>query len=69
MGDMPAAADAIAPRNTNEHTAIAKTSDVMLLRFDIELFKNYEKSNGIFDADALCHLLRQPAAARSSSEA
>ena len=53
MGDMPAAADAAAPRNTNEHTAIAKTSDVMLLRFDIELFRNYEKSNGIFDADAL----------------
>jgi CRP-like cAMP-binding protein len=66
---MPAAADAPDPRSTNEHSAIAKTDDVMLLRFDVALSRTYEASNGIFDADALCHSLRQPAATRSSSDA
>ena len=33
------------------------------------MFRNYESCNGVFDPDALCHLLRQPAAARSSTEA
>jgi CRP-like cAMP-binding protein len=69
VGEMPAAADSPAPRSTNEHTAIAKANDVLLLRFDIALSRNYEASNGIYDADALCHLLRQPAGSRSSSEA
>lgn len=69
VGDVPCAADASSRRNTNEHTAITKTHDVMLLRFDIQLFGLYQKCNGIFDPDALCHLLKQPAAVRSSSEA
>jgi CRP-like cAMP-binding protein len=69
VGDVPCAADAPSRRNTNEHTAIAKTHDVMLLQFDIQLFGLYEKCNGIFDPDALCHFLKQPAAVRSSSEA
>jgi hypothetical protein len=69
VGDLPCASDERAHRSTNEHTSIAKTHDVMLLHFDVELFVQFEKCNGIFDPDALCHLLRQGAAARSSSEA
>jgi CRP-like cAMP-binding protein len=52
----------------NEHTAIAKTNEVFMLRFDVELSRKYPSCNGIFDSDALCYLLRQPAASRSSSD-
>ena len=68
VGDIPSAVGAPAPRSTNEHTAVAMTSDVILLRFDVDMFRKYESCNGIFDPDALCHLLKKPAAARSSSE-